>query len=242
LSLPSPPKDLSYLIRKQSSFGAKSPIPSSEEQHHEAPAHKNVTVPNASENAIAAFRRKYGYPRPDGLKFGGLSHIAMVCSDMEKTVQFFGDTMGLTLVKTIALPGGGQHFFFDIGKDEQLAYFWFPKAPKAMPGVSSVNPQTAKRGGFQTAHGSMNHFAFKVTEGQLHEYREKLLQRGVKVSRVYYHSDIPSGYTSTKDDNTSFMSCYFFGPDGEYLEFSALARPFTPEADVSHVPERPSQS
>ena len=31
----------------------------------------------------------------------------------------------------------GQHFFFDIGNGDTLAFFWFPNAPEAAPGVAS---------------------------------------------------------------------------------------------------------
>ena len=46
----------------------------------------------------------------------GVNHIALVSSDMARTVRFYRDVLGMPLVKTIELPNGlGQHFFFDIG-------------------------------------------------------------------------------------------------------------------------------
>ena len=36
----------------------------------------------------------------------GVSHIALVCSDMDATVRFYCDVLGLPLVKTIELPDG----------------------------------------------------------------------------------------------------------------------------------------
>jgi catechol 2,3-dioxygenase-like lactoylglutathione lyase family enzyme len=68
----------------------------------------------------------------------GINHIALVCKDMARTVDFYTNTLGLKLIKTIALPGGGQHFFFDIGNGDALAFFWFPSAPQAAPGIASV--------------------------------------------------------------------------------------------------------
>ena len=41
-----------------------------------------------------------------------------------------GTGLGLPLTKTIALPDGGQHFFFDVGRGASLAFFWFPRAPR----------------------------------------------------------------------------------------------------------------
>src|SRR5258708_533674 len=56
----------------------------------------------------------------------GVNHLALVCKDMAKTVAFYRDVLGMPLIKTIDLPGGGgQHFFFDIGNGDTLAFFWF---------------------------------------------------------------------------------------------------------------------
>ena len=38
----------------------------------------------------------------------GVNHIAMVCADMSRTVRFYRDVLGMQLVKTLDIPGGGQ--------------------------------------------------------------------------------------------------------------------------------------
>src|SRR5476649_2096478 len=92
----------------------------------------------------------------------GVNHLALTCKDMAKTVEFYRDVLGMPLTKTIDLPGGrGQHFFFDIGNGDSLAFFWFPDAPQSVPGIS--NPAALPgQGSFQSAHASMNHIAFNV--------------------------------------------------------------------------------
>ena len=46
----------------------------------------------------------------------GLNHVAMVCKDMQRTVDFYANVLGMKLIRTLDLPGGsGQHFFFDMG-------------------------------------------------------------------------------------------------------------------------------
>ena len=73
--------------------------------------------------------------RNDQFELGGLNHLALVCSDMERTVDFYTNVLGMPLIKTIELPTGmGQHFFFDIGNGDCIAFFWFPNAPAAAPG------------------------------------------------------------------------------------------------------------
>ena len=99
----------------------------------------------------------------------GLNHVAMVCKDMQRTMDFYTNILGMKLIRTLDLPGGsGQHFFFDMGGGQCFAFFWFPEAPDRNPGVSNpranIDPATALTDptGFLSSHGSMNHFAFDV--------------------------------------------------------------------------------
>src|SRR5438067_9692961 len=100
-------------------------------------------------------------PNPE-FELRGVHHLALVCRDMQRTVDFYSGVLGMPLVKTIELPAGmGQHFFFDCGGGDCLAFFWFPDAPAAAPGIASAKgrPDTAE---LQTAIASMNHVAFAV--------------------------------------------------------------------------------
>src|SRR5215475_8688879 len=98
--------------------------------------------------------------RNDVFDIRGINHLALVCKDMARTVDFYTNVLGMPLVKTLDLPGGrGQHFFFDIGNGDSLAFFWFPEAPEAQPGVASA-ANMPMHGPIRSAHGSMNHVAF----------------------------------------------------------------------------------
>lgn len=154
----------------------------------------------------------------------GINHIALVCKDMERTVDFYTNTLGINLIKTIALPDGGQHFFFDIGNGDALAFFWFPQAPEASPGIASVRTDAWQTANITTAHGSMNHLAFNVPLEKVEEYREKLVAKGVQVTPILHHADVPSGYVQESDESTFISSFYFFDPDGILLEFAANVR------------------
>src|SRR4051812_40046398 len=61
----------------------------------------------------------------------GINHLALVSSDMARTVDFYTNVLGMPLIKTLEIPGGAQHFFFDCGNGDSLAFFWFPDAPAA---------------------------------------------------------------------------------------------------------------
>src|SRR6202789_2080609 len=123
-------------------------------------------------------------PHNSEFEIRGVNTLALVCKDMAKTVEFYRDVMGMPLIKPIDLPNDmGQHFFFDIGNGDSLAFFWFPDAPAAAPGVASAGALPGL-GSLTSAHGSMNHIAFDVPLEKFDEYVEQLKSKGVKVSPV----------------------------------------------------------
>jgi catechol 2,3-dioxygenase-like lactoylglutathione lyase family enzyme len=172
-----------------------------------------------------------------GFELRGINHLALVCSDMERTVDFYTNVLGMPLVKTIELPRGmGQHFFFDVGNGDSLAFFWFPEAPPAAPGVASAAVLPGA-GDLATAVGSMNHVAFDVPPERIEEYRQRLVDRGVECSVVTNHDDSPGQVAKEMHDGVYIRSVYFFDPDGILLEFAAWTRVLT-EDDVRHEPAR----
>ncbi len=167
----------------------------------------------------------------------GINHLALVCKDMARTVEFYTQVLGMPLVKTIELPGGmGQHFFFGLGNGDCLAFFWFPDAPDAAPGIASPASQVG-RGSLTTAHASMNHVAFDVAADRIDAYREKLIARGVEVTEILNHDDSPFQVSATVTDDVFVRSIYFFDPDGILLEFAGWTKEFGPE-DALHTPAR----
>ena len=170
------------------------------------------------------------------MKTKGINHLALVCRDMAETVKFYTEALGMPLVKTVELPGGGQHFFFDCGGDTLLAFFWWADAPPAAPGIASVKafPMDPK-----TAVGSMNHVAFDLDESQLEGSIARLKAAGVEVSVpvVVNHDDSPMGAAAEMHEGVWVRSVYFRDPNGIMLEYAAVLRDFTP-ADVAHEPAR----
>jgi catechol 2,3-dioxygenase-like lactoylglutathione lyase family enzyme len=164
----------------------------------------------------------------------GVNHLALVCKDMAKTVEFYRDVLGMPLVKTLDLPGGkGQHFFFDIGNGDSLAFFWFPGAPEAVPGVSSP-AQLPGGGDIRTAHGSMNHIAFNVPVEKFDAYVAKLKAKGVTLGAVLNHDNSPNQVSEAVTDDVYVRSVYFFDPDGVMLEFACWTHRGFTDADVAH--------
>ncbi|HET9076543.1 MAG TPA: VOC family protein [Acidimicrobiales bacterium] len=167
----------------------------------------------------------------------GINHLALVCRDMERTVDFYSNLLGMPLVKTIELPFGmGQHFFFDVGNGDCLAFFWFPDAPEPAPGVASPRGLPAD-GDLVTAIGSMNHVAFNVPADLMDRYLDKLRAKGIEAADIMNHDDSEFGVSREPHGGTFVRSIYFFDPDGILLEFAAWTRALG-DGDVRHTPAR----
>jgi len=164
----------------------------------------------------------------------GINHLALVCRDMAETVDFYTRVLEMPLVKTVALPGGGQHFFFDCGGDTLLAFFWWENAPAGVPGISHVEDFPRKP---LSAIGSMNHVAFELDEDQLEASIERLKAHGVPVLPVVVnHDDSERGVAEQMHPGVFVRSVYFKDPNGIMLEFACLTRELGKPEDVRHEP------
>src|SRR5438105_11024199 len=75
-------------------------------------------------------REKYLRPR-DGrppTTVQGVHHLALICRDVEETIQFYQEFLGFPLVELVENRdyAGSSHFFFDIGNRNLLGFFDFP--------------------------------------------------------------------------------------------------------------------
>jgi catechol 2,3-dioxygenase-like lactoylglutathione lyase family enzyme len=169
------------------------------------------------------------------MKITGVNHLALVCRDMAETVRFYTEILQMPLVKTVALPDGGQHFFFDCGGGSCLAFFWWPETPSAAPGIASVKSFPADS---KTAVGSMNHVAFSVDEADLEACLERLQAAGVPAfPMVVNHDDSEMGVARKLHPGVFVRSVYFTDPNGIMMELAAFTRDFGPD-DVKHEPAK----
>jgi len=165
----------------------------------------------------------------------GINHLALVCRDMARTVDFYSNVLGFPLVKTVELPNGwGQHFFFDIGGGNTLAFFWFPDAPEPVEGVTHPALEQGEYGPI-SAISSMNHVAFDVAPEDIEPLRQRLIDAGIECTPVVNHDD--SKWTVSKNfhEGVFVRSVYFRDPDDFALELAAWTRVFD-ESDVRHAP------
>ena len=74
--------------------------------------------------------------------YTGINHLAMVTRDMDKTIRFWRDFLGMRLVAGL---GNGQyrHYFFEISPQDMIAFFEWPdveKIPEKDHGVPVQGP------------------------------------------------------------------------------------------------------
>ncbi len=148
---------------------------------------------------------------------------------MQRTVDFYSNVLGMPLIKSLDLPDGlgGQHFFFDAGNGDCVAFFWFAEAPPDGTAGNTLPAALPGLGSIVSAVGSMNHLAFHVPEEKFDEYRRRLKEKGVRVGPVLNHDDSPQGATRELHPGVYVRSFYFNDPDGIVLEFACWTREFS---------------
>jgi catechol 2,3-dioxygenase-like lactoylglutathione lyase family enzyme len=154
----------------------------------------------------------------------GIHHIALVCKDIDQTIDFYTATLGFTLVKIHSLSNGGEHCSFAVDNGVEISFFWFPNAPEVAPGIASVKLDAWQMGDITTAQGSMHHLALTVPLSKLEAYRENLVRNGISTTPVLNHKADRFGQQSRSDNPSTVSSFYFFDPNGILLEFAADAR------------------
>src|SRR4030043_488867 len=56
------------------------------------------------------------------MKFNGINHLAMATGDMDATIRFWRDLLGMRLVGGLGEPGY-RHYFFEISQTDLIAFF-----------------------------------------------------------------------------------------------------------------------
>jgi catechol 2,3-dioxygenase-like lactoylglutathione lyase family enzyme len=97
----------------------------------------------------------------------GLHHLALISSDVERTVRFYQELLGFPLTEIFENRDypGSNHFFFDIGNGNLLAFF-------DLPGLDL--------GPYAEVLGGLHHVAISVERGRWEQLRTKLDEAGVE--------------------------------------------------------------
>jgi glyoxylase I family protein len=97
----------------------------------------------------------------------GVHHLALICRDVEETIEFYQEFLGFPLVELVENRDykGSAHFFFDIGNRNLLGFFDFP---------GHDHPP------FQETIGAVQHLALSVDAAHFDEIKAKLDGAGVE--------------------------------------------------------------
>jgi len=101
----------------------------------------------------------------------GVHHAAHICSDVERTVQFYDSILGFPLIEMFENRDyeGSTHFFFDIGHGNCLAYF-------DLPGLDL--------GPYMEVLGGHHHLAISMERPQWEAAKARLEAAGIECAHV----------------------------------------------------------
>jgi glyoxylase I family protein len=134
------------------------------------------------------------------LRIAGIHHITLLCADVERSLAFYRNLLGMRLVRQTVNEDdrGARHFFFG---DEHGA-----------PGTLITCLEYPDLDEGSVGRGSTHHFALAVeSEEELAAWRDYLVSQGVPATEVM--------------DRTDFRSIYLRDPDGHIVEIVATTGP-----------------
>lgn len=132
------------------------------------------------------------------VKYTGINHLAMATGDMDGTIRFWRDLLGMRLVAGLGHPGY-RHYFLEISEHDMIAFFEWP----------DVEPLEEKDHGFPVKGPfAFDHISFEVeSDEDLWELKDTLEAADFWCSEVVDHGFI--------------HSIYAFDPNNIAIEFSA---------------------
>ena len=144
------------------------------------------------------------------MKYTGINHLAMVTGDMDATIRFWRDLLGMRLVAGLGRPGY-RHYFFEITEHDMIAFFEWPDVEKGIEKDHGV----PVKGSYV-----FDHISFEVEkDDDLWELKDKFEAADIWVSEVIDHGFI--------------HSIYSFDPNNIPIEFSAPVR----NVDIRRFPK-----
>jgi catechol 2,3-dioxygenase-like lactoylglutathione lyase family enzyme len=131
------------------------------------------------------------------IKYTGVNHLALATGDMDRTIRFWRDLLGMRLVAGLGRPGY-RHYFFQISETDLVAFFEWPNVAP-LPEKDHGRPVAGPFG--------FDHVSFGVESADdLWALKARLEAAGVFVSEVIDHGFI--------------HSIYAHDPNGIAIEFS----------------------
>jgi glyoxylase I family protein len=128
-------------------------------------------------------------------RLGGLHHVTVICSDVERAAAFYGDLLGMRLLRRTVNEDDrrARHLLFGDSEGRAGTLVTCLEYPELEQGT--------------VGRGSTHHFALAVeSEAELEAWRDYLRGRGIPCTDVM--------------DRAHFKSIYLRDPDGHILELA----------------------
>jgi catechol 2,3-dioxygenase-like lactoylglutathione lyase family enzyme len=129
------------------------------------------------------------------MQLRGLHHLTAICSDLDRTIAFYRDLLGMTVVHDGPSDDDPdtRHVWFGDPEDQPgtlISFMQYPQLPKGVVGT-----------------GSTHHFALRVdTSEEQIAWRDYLRDHGVECTDVF--------------ERGAFRSLYLRDPDGHVVEIA----------------------
>ncbi len=153
------------------------------------------------------------------MAYSGINHLAMATGDLDATIRFWRDLLGMRLVAGLGAPGS-RHYFFEISPQDMIAFFEWDQVEPARP----KDHGAPVKGPFIFDHASIGVEA----EEELYLIKDKLEAAGFWCSEVIDHGFI--------------HSIYSFDPNNIPIEFSVPAAVLDPRKTPVLADARPKQT
>jgi catechol 2,3-dioxygenase-like lactoylglutathione lyase family enzyme len=136
-----------------------------------------------------ALKKSYltaGEAAPEPAQTAGVDHLALICSELERTISFYTEVLGMRLTRIVQNRDEptSTHIFLDMGGGNQLAFFDFPEK----------GPARTVRG-----VGSMHHVALKTRPQQMRDILARLDERHISYS-IHGTAEAGSIYVRDPDE------------------------------------------
>ena len=179
-------------------------------EYRQPPA--EMVVRNRDEARIAALTWPEPVPRitPDMALTRGMHHLTAIGADIQRTHAFFGELLGIPLVKRTS------------NFDDPNSAHWYWGVDDGKPGtlITYFERDPAFERPVRMGAGQTHHFALAVADEDIQlAWREKFVAAGLRVSPVM--------------DRVYFKSIYTNDPDGHIVELATLGPGFA----VDEAPE-----
>ena len=138
------------------------------------------------------------------LRIAGIHHITLICADVERSLAFYRNLLGMRLVKQT------------VNEDDRAARHLFFGDEEGRPGTLVTCLEYPELDEGSVGRGSTHHFALTVeSEEELGAWRDYLTSSGVACTEVM--------------DRTFFKSIYLRDPDGHIVELATAGPGIEPD-------------